>query len=60
MNSSGDRVPITVVTGFLGAGKTTLINHILKGATGARWWARSRGPRPCGELAPRIRVGVIA
>lgn len=26
-----NRVPITVVTGFLGAGKTTLINHILKG-----------------------------
>ena len=27
-----DKVPITVVTGFLGAGKTTLINYILKGA----------------------------
>lgn len=25
------RVPVTVVTGFLGSGKTTLINHILKG-----------------------------
>lgn len=23
------RVPVTIVTGFLGAGKTTLINHIL-------------------------------
>jgi hypothetical protein len=32
-NSSSDdddRTPITVVTGFLGAGKTTLVNYILK------------------------------
>ena len=26
---SADRVPVTVLTGFLGAGKTTLFNHIL-------------------------------
>jgi hypothetical protein len=26
-----ERIPVTVVTGFLGAGKTTLINHILSG-----------------------------
>jgi predicted ATPase len=30
-SNDADRVPITVITGFLGAGKTTLINHILKG-----------------------------
>jgi G3E family GTPase len=24
-----DKIPVTVITGFLGAGKTTLINHIL-------------------------------
>lgn len=29
-DSSDDRTPITVVTGFLGAGKTTLVNYILK------------------------------
>jgi Ni2+-binding GTPase involved in maturation of urease and hydrogenase len=23
------RVPVTIITGFLGAGKTTLINHLL-------------------------------
>lgn len=24
-----DRVPVTLITGFLGSGKTTLVNHIL-------------------------------
>jgi hypothetical protein len=28
---NGSKVPITVITGFLGAGKTTLVNHILQG-----------------------------
>ena len=27
-------VPITLITGYLGSGKTTLINHILKEAKG--------------------------
>ncbi|WP_228035780.1 CobW family GTP-binding protein [Oculatella sp. LEGE 06141] len=30
------RVPVTVVTGFLGSGKTTLINHILEGQHGQK------------------------
>ncbi|HHI82426.1 MAG TPA: cobalamin biosynthesis protein CobW [Rhizobiales bacterium] len=30
------RIPATVVTGFLGAGKTTLIRHILENANGER------------------------
>jgi len=28
--AASDLTPITVVTGFLGAGKTTLVNYILK------------------------------
>lgn len=35
-NKSNKRVPVTVVTGFLGSGKTTLINHILKGQHGQK------------------------
>jgi G3E family GTPase len=26
-----DKIPVTVITGFLGSGKTTLVNHILTG-----------------------------
>lgn len=28
-SSKDNRVPVTIVTGFLGSGKTTLVNHIL-------------------------------
>ncbi|VDK36521.1 unnamed protein product [Taenia asiatica] len=31
-----DKVPVTIVTGFLGAGKTTLINYVLTAAHGKR------------------------
>ncbi|MBE0453097.1 cobalamin biosynthesis protein CobW [Roseovarius autotrophicus] len=30
------KVPVTVVTGFLGAGKTTLISHLIRAGTGRR------------------------
>src|SRR5262249_41586427 len=36
MNTSLARVPVTIVTGFLGAGKTTLIRHLLANAGGRR------------------------
>jgi len=32
----GQRVPATIVTGFLGAGKTTLIRHLIAQANGSR------------------------
>ena len=35
-NNSLARVPCTIVTGFLGAGKTTLIRHVLANARGRR------------------------
>lgn len=30
------RIPVTVITGFLGAGKTTLINHVLTAEHGKK------------------------
>jgi cobalamin biosynthesis protein CobW len=36
MNASLARVPCTIITGFLGAGKTTLIRHVLANAQGRR------------------------
>jgi cobalamin biosynthesis protein CobW len=36
MTAPATRVPCTVVTGFLGAGKTTLIRHLLENAGGKR------------------------
>lgn len=32
----GQRLPVTLITGFLGSGKTTLINHILSNRQGIR------------------------
>jgi cobalamin biosynthesis protein CobW len=36
MNGTLARIPCTIVTGFLGAGKTTLIRHVLGNAQGRR------------------------
>ena len=36
MSTSLQRVPCTIVTGFLGSGKTTLIRHVLAHANGRR------------------------
>lgn len=36
MTTSLARIPCTIVTGFLGAGKTTLIRHVLANANGRR------------------------
>ena len=32
--TDAEKTPVTIITGFLGAGKTTLVNHILKGDHG--------------------------
>lgn len=36
LDSSHTRVPVTILTGFLGSGKTTLFNHILTAVHGKR------------------------
>jgi cobalamin biosynthesis protein CobW len=36
VNQAGVKIPCTIVTGFLGAGKTTLVRHVLAHANGRR------------------------
>ncbi len=36
MSALAEKIPVTIVTGFLGAGKTTLVRHALGGARGRR------------------------
>jgi G3E family GTPase len=36
LNAFADRLPVTVLSGFLGAGKTTVLNHILNNRQGKR------------------------
>ena len=37
MQGVSERIPFTVIGGFLGAGKTTLLNRLLRGAAGRRF-----------------------
>jgi len=34
--TDAEKVPVTIITGFLGAGKTTLVNYILQGEHGRK------------------------
>lgn len=36
MNTSNKKLPVTVLSGFLDAGKTTLLNHILNNRDGRK------------------------
>ena len=38
---SRERVPVTILTGFLGAGNTTLLNHLLSGGFDLYWRRRA-------------------
>jgi hypothetical protein len=50
--SDADKTPVTIVTGFLGAGKTTLVNYILQGDHGKKIAV----VRCCGRCALSLRV----
>ncbi|MGX1202623.1 G3E family GTPase [Marinobacter sp. MBR-105] len=46
MNQSDSRLPVTVLSGFLGAGKTTALNHILTNRAGKEFWQTLNDPFP--------------
>ena len=58
--SSLARVPCTIVTGFLGSGKTTLIRHVLENANGRRLAVIVNEFGDVGECHPQRRSSGLA
>ena len=57
---SARKVPVTIVTGFLGAGKTTLVRHVIENAGGRRLALIVRGADTAAlDLAPEA-AGLLA
>lgn len=53
------RVPAALVTGFLGAGKTSLVRHLLAGAAGRRLAVIVNFGRPWQEGEARVTQLVV-
>jgi|GEM_PF-6028706 len=49
-NQLAKRLPVTVLSGFLGAGKTTMLNHILQNREGPEYWEQLTDPFPAIEM----------
>ena len=46
-DAADERVPVTILTGFLGSGKTTLLNHILTANHGKKVCALAANHAGC-------------
>ncbi|WP_440940562.1 CobW family GTP-binding protein [Immundisolibacter sp.] len=53
------RLPVTVLVGFLGAGKTTVLNHVLGQSSGIAVLINEFGPRPVDQALLRTRAGEL-
>jgi len=57
----GERIPLTLITGFLGSGKTTLVNRLLRERPGMAVLVNDFGEVPLdGDLIPGERVVPLA
>ena len=41
-----NKLPVTVLSGFLGAGKTTVLSNVLNNRQGKKYWAKFSDPFP--------------
>lgn len=44
-----EKLPVTVLSGFLGAGKTTVLSHVLNNRQGKKYWQTLVDPFPIWE-----------
>ena len=53
-----EKIPVTIITGFLGAGKTTLVRHLMQNPQGRRLGAVAGAadnlPQGCDRAHPPI------
>lgn len=57
--NTAPRLPVTVLAGFLGAGKTTVLNHLLGQSSGIAVLINEFGARPVDQALLRARVGEL-
>ncbi len=49
------RIPVALLTGFLGSGKTTVLNHLVQQRFAGTW--RTPCAMPCGDLPEATKLG---
>jgi G3E family GTPase len=58
--ANAPRLPVTLLVGFLGAGKTTVLNHLLGQSSGIAVLINEFGARPVDQALLRVRAGELA
>ncbi|MDD3649929.1 GTP-binding protein [Immundisolibacter sp.] len=58
--ATSQRLPVTLLVGFLGAGKTTVLNHLLGQSSGIAVLINEFGARPVDQALLRGRAGELA
>lgn len=58
--ANAPRLPVTLLVGFLGAGKTTVLNHLLGQSSGIAVLINEFGARPVDQALLRVRAGELS